>query len=110
MLDDDVAGLVKRLAAETPFGAAAALPDDIREVGPGGHFLGRRSTREGRASVWQPAVFRRGTFESHRDRTVVGDALERAHALLAEHEVTPLPEDVQGEIEAVIAAFRRGVS
>jgi len=60
--------------------------------------------------VWQPAVFRRGTFESSRDRTLVSDALERAHALLAAHEVTPLPDDVQGEIETIITAFRRGAS
>jgi len=110
VLDDDVAGLVKRLAEEVPFTAAAALLDDIREVGPGGHFLGRRSTRERRATVWQPAVFRRGTFESSRDRSLVSDALERAHALLAAHEVTPLPDDVQGEIETIITAFRRGAS
>ncbi len=110
VLDDDVAGLVKRLAEETPFTAAAALLDDIREVGPGGHFLGRRSTRERRATVWQPAVFRRGTFESHRGRTVVSDALERAQALLAAHEVTPLADDVQAEIEAIIAAFWRGAA
>jgi trimethylamine--corrinoid protein Co-methyltransferase len=110
VLDDDVAGLVKRLTAETPFTNAAALLDDIREVGPGGHFLGRRSTRERRTTVWQPAVFRRGTFESCRDRTVVSDALERAHALLAEHEVTPLPDGVKDEIEGIVAAFRRGAS
>jgi hypothetical protein len=40
----------------------------------------------------------------------VSDALDRAHALLAAHDVTPLPDDVQGEIEAVIAAFRRGAA
>ena len=55
-------------------------------------------------------MFRRGTFESSRDRTLVSDALERAHALLSAHQVTPLPDDVGIEIEAIIAAFRRGVS
>jgi len=107
VLDDDVAGLVRRLVADTPFTGSETLLDDIGEVGPGGHFLGRRSTRERRSSVWQPAVFRRGTFESCRDRSVVRDALDRAHALLAEHEVPPLSDDVQGEIDGIVAAFRR---
>lgn len=110
VLDDDAAGLVKRFAAETSFSGAAALLDDIRDVGPGGHFLGRRSTRALRPTVWQPAVFHRGSFESHRDSTVVDDALERAHALLAAHEVVPLADDVQTAVDGIIAAFRRGAT
>jgi len=108
VLDDDAAGLVKRLVEEVPFTAAEALLGDIGEVGPGGHYLARRSTRERRRDgVWQPQVFRRGTFESYRGRTVVDDALERAHALLEAHQVLPLPDDVQRELESIAAAFRR---
>jgi len=111
VLDDDAAGLVKRLVEEVPFTAAEALLADIGEVGPGGHFLARRSTRERRrGGVWQPQVFRRGTFESCRGRTVVGDALERAHALLATHEVPPLPDDVQRQLVSIATAFRRVAS
>ena len=111
VLDDDAAGLVKRLVEEAPFTAAEALLADIGEVGPGGHFLARRSTRERRrGEVWQPQVFRRGTFESCRGRAVVADALERAHALLATHEVLPLPDDVQRELTSIATTFRRVAS
>jgi hypothetical protein len=41
---------------------------------------------------------------------VVADALERAHALLATHEVLPLPDDVQRELVAIATAFRRVAS
>jgi hypothetical protein len=55
-------------------------------------------------------VLRRGTFDSYRGRAVVSDALERAQTLLAEHEVTPLADDVQAAIEDIMAAFRRGAA
>jgi trimethylamine--corrinoid protein Co-methyltransferase len=107
VLDDEAAALVKRLVGETPFDVASTLMDDIRAVGPGGHFLGRRSTRERRRDgVWQPHVFRRETFESYARRTVVGDALDRARELLARHEVTPLADDVERCLADVIAAHR----
>jgi trimethylamine--corrinoid protein Co-methyltransferase len=107
VLDDDAAALVRRLVAETPFDAAATLLDDIRAVGPGGHFLGRRSTRERRrGGVWQPQVFRRETFEAYAGRTVVGDALARARDLLATHQVMPLADDVERCLAQVIAGHR----
>ena len=90
-----------------PFEAAGCLLDDIRAVGSGGHYLGRRSTREHARDVWQPTVLRRGTFEASRGRTLVQDALERARELLATHEVLPLPDDVDRHIDEVIATHRR---
>jgi trimethylamine--corrinoid protein Co-methyltransferase len=89
------------------FDAASCLVDDIRAVGPGGHFLGRRSTRRHARDVWQPSVLRRGTYEASRGRTLIQDALERARELLATHEVKPLPADVDRHLDEVIAAHRR---
>ena len=105
VLHDEAAGLTKAELQRVSFDAASCLIDDIRAVGPGGHFLTRRSTRAGRRDIWQPTVMRRGTFESYRGRTLVQDALERAHELLATHEVKPLPDDVERHIDSVIAGF-----
>ena len=109
VLDDEAAGLLRTLVSEAPFEAADALVNDIREVGPGGHFMARRSTRErGKGGgIWQPSVFRRQGFEAHHGSTLVQDALERARGILATHEVPPLPDDVDTHIDEVIAAHRR---
>jgi trimethylamine--corrinoid protein Co-methyltransferase len=109
VLDNDAADVVRVLASDVPIEAADALVDDIREVGPGGHFMARRSTRErGRGGgIWQPSVFRRQSFEAHSDSTLVQDALARARELLATHEVTPLPDDVNDHIDEVIITQRR---
>jgi len=107
VLHHDAAGLVKEGLRRVSFEAASCLVDDIRAVGPGGHFLARRSTRERRRDIWQSTVLRRGAFESYRGRTLVDDALARARELLATHEVKPLPDDVDRHIDEVIAAHRR---
>ncbi|MEE4275571.1 MAG: trimethylamine methyltransferase family protein, partial [Thermoleophilia bacterium] len=90
-----------------PFDPAACLLDDIRAVGPGGHYMARPSTRRHAHDAWQPAVLRRGAFEAFHGRTLVQDALERAHELLATHEVKPLPDDVDRHLDEVVAAYRR---
>jgi trimethylamine--corrinoid protein Co-methyltransferase len=107
VLHDDAAGMVKAEARRPSFEAASCLLDDIRAVGPGGHFLGRRSTREQARDAWQPGVLRRGTFEASRGRTLVQDALERARDLLDTHEVKPLPDDVDRHIDRIIASFAK---
>jgi trimethylamine--corrinoid protein Co-methyltransferase len=109
VLDNDTAGMVRTMISDVPMDAADALVDDIRAVGPGGHFLAQRSTRErGKdGGLWKPSVFRRETFEAHQGRALVQDALERAHEILETHEVTPLPDDVDAHIDEVIADTRR---
>ena len=106
VLHHDGVGLLRRRLADVPFDAAACLLDDIRAVGPGGHYMGRRSTRRHSHDAWQPAVLRRGAFEAYRGRTLVQDALQRARELLATHEVKPLPDDVERHLDDVVAAYR----
>ena len=109
VLDNDSAGMLRTMISDIPMDTADALVDDIRAVGPGGHFLAQRSTRErGKGGgLWKPSVFRRETFEAHRGRNLVQDALERAHEILETHEATPLPDDVDAHIDEVIADQRR---
>ena len=107
VLHDEAAALVKERLRQVSFGPADCLLDDIRAVGPGGHYMARPSTRRHGHDAWQPAVLRRGAFETYHGRTLVQDALERARELLATHEVLPLPEDVDRHLDEVIAAHRR---
>ncbi len=107
VLHHDAARLIKESVRPASFEAASCLLDDIRAVGPGGHYMARPSTRRHAHDAWRPAVLRRGAFETYHGRTLVQDALERAHELLATHEVTPLPDDVDQHLDEVIAAYRR---
>jgi len=109
VLDCDTVGAIRRLMREQRIDHAEALVDDLVEVGIGGHFLARRSTRE-RArdgELWRPRVWQRQTFEAHADATLVAEAAAVAAELLAAHEVPPLPDDVTREIDDVIARYAR---
>jgi trimethylamine:corrinoid methyltransferase-like protein len=107
VLQHDAAGLIRERLRQVSFDQTDCLIDDIRAVGPGGHYMGRRSTRERARDAWRPAVLRRGSFEAFQGRTLVQDALQRARELLASHEVEPLPDDVERHLDEVVAAHRR---
>jgi len=107
VLHHDAARLIKERLRQVSFGPADCLLDDIRAVGPGSHYMARASTRRHGHDAWQPAVLRRGAFETYHGRTLVQDALERARELLATHEVKPLPDDVERHLDEVVAAYRR---
>jgi trimethylamine--corrinoid protein Co-methyltransferase len=109
MLDCDSLGALRRLLEFPTLDDASILIDDIEAVGPGGHFLTRRSSRERSrgGEIWRPSVFQRGNLSDFTDRTLVDDALERARTLLATHEPTPLPPDVAREARAVLARCAR---
>jgi trimethylamine--corrinoid protein Co-methyltransferase len=111
VLDCDSVGALRRLVRDDPIDATRALMDDIAAVGIGGHYLGRKSTRQFHRAgeVWQPALWQRGPFEQYEGRSLVEEAAARADELLRTHEVEPLAEDVAAEIDAVIGRYARSV-
>ncbi len=106
VLDNDQIGALRRYLREGAIDETTALMDDILEVGIGGHFLGRKSTRAfSRTEVWRPAAFQRGTFEEFAHRPLAEAAAERARELIRTHEVPPLTDDAERHIDAVIARW-----
>jgi len=106
VLDNDQLGALRRYVRETVIDDSTALMDDIRAVGIGGHYLARKSTRQhSRTEIWRPQVFQRGSFEEHQapGRSLLEEAVARAHELLASHEVAPLSDDAERTIDAVVA-------
>jgi trimethylamine--corrinoid protein Co-methyltransferase len=106
VLDNDQIGALRRYLREDPINETTALLEDIIDVGIGGHFLGRKSTRAfSRSEVWRPAAFQRGTFEEFAGRPLAHEAAASARDILARHEVPPLPEDADRHLDGVIAAW-----
>ena len=58
-----------------------------------------------RSEIWRPQVFQRGSFEEYQapGRSLVEEAVARAHELLANHEVAPLSDEAERTIDAVVA-------
>jgi trimethylamine--corrinoid protein Co-methyltransferase len=106
VLDCDQIGALRRYCRDDAVDEAHALIDDIKAVGIGGHFLGRKSTRRfARTEVWRPEVFQRGTFEEFSDTPLVEQAVTRAREVLAGYEPAPLDAAADRHIDAVIADY-----
>jgi trimethylamine--corrinoid protein Co-methyltransferase len=106
VLDSDQIGALRRYLREDPIDETTALMDDILEVGIGGHFLGRKSTRRhSRTEVWRPRAFQRGTFEEFFGRPLAHEAAARAREILETHEVPPLDEAADRHIDDVIGGW-----
>jgi len=109
VLDCDLVSMVERFVRDGRVDESTALLDDIAAVGVGGHYLGRRSTREWyrAGEIWRPSVFQRDGWETYQGRSLVRDAAERARALLETHEVPPLSDELEAHLDRVIADYRR---
>jgi trimethylamine---corrinoid protein Co-methyltransferase len=107
VLDSDQIAAIRRYVRDDPIDETTALMDDILEVGIGGHYLGRTSTRRfSRTEIWRPQVFQRGSYAELGGQAVVRAAAERAQELLAGHEVAPLPAGADECIDDILAAWQ----
>jgi trimethylamine--corrinoid protein Co-methyltransferase len=109
VLDADTVNAIERFLRDDPVDEAKALIDDIIEVGIGGHYLGRKSTRQlyRAGELWQPRLWQRQPFEQYVDRPLVAEAAARAEELIATSDVPPLPDDVARHVDRLIGDYLR---
>jgi len=108
VLDSDAVGTIRRLTGRQRVDRAEMLHDDLAEVGIGGHFLSRKSTRRRLrdGELWQPEVFRRGApAKGSRPDGLVAEAAAYARDLMEAHEVPPLSDDARRVIDETVRAF-----
>ena len=82
------------------------LDDVIQRVGPGGHFLGEKSTRANmRSGEWlMPRLGEHGTINAWKDagkKDVLEEAREKVEMLLSDHTPLPLGDDVEKELDKI---------
>ncbi len=91
------------------------LDDVIQRVGPGGHFLGDKSTRANiRAGEW--LIPRLGSHETLQSwefagkKDLLDDAREKVEHLLATHKPLPLGEEVEKELDKIQQKARESLT
>lgn len=82
------------------------LDDVIQNVGPGGNFLGKKSTainvRSGEWLIPQLGVHKpRKSWEASGKKDILEEAREKVDRLLVEHKPLPLPPEVEMELEQI---------
>jgi trimethylamine--corrinoid protein Co-methyltransferase len=107
VMDADQLGVLHKLAAGVDTGADAQAMDAIREVGPGGHYLGCAHTqRHFKDAFWRSELLDYKPFETWEDegaRDTQSLANARVAKLLGEYQAPPLDPAVRGALEAYVA-------
>ena len=82
------------------------LDDVIQRVGPGGHFLGEKSTRANiRSGEWLiPGLGVHDTLKSWEisgKKDLLEEAREKVEHILSTHKPLPLPPEVEAELDRI---------
>ena len=110
VMDCEIFSLIRHLVSPTAMAIGDDLVDVIKQVGPGGHYLGEQHTLANMRQQWMPRLFDRSTWEEWESSGCSGPreaASERAKAILDSHEPLRLDEDVEKEILRVIDSYER---
>ncbi len=107
VLDADQLGALASVAAGVDVSEDAQAMDAIREVGPGGHYLGCAHTqRHFKDAFWRSEVLDYKPFETWSEeggRDSQALAAERARRMLDEYEAPALDQAVREALEAFVA-------
>jgi trimethylamine--corrinoid protein Co-methyltransferase len=107
VVDDEIALVCQRLRDGVDISAEKDYFEDIKDVGPGGHFLGRRNTRKAARSdeFVAPALVDRNPFSQWAELgrpDLYDNAKLKVEEILSNPQKNPLPGDVIGKLEAII--------
>jgi trimethylamine--corrinoid protein Co-methyltransferase len=106
ILDNEIAGLVLKYLKGYHIAEEMFVLDDIKEVGPGGHFLYQTSTLEKhRQELRVPTLSDRQGYEAwiaKGSKDTVQRAKEKWQKILAEYQAPPLDEALDKEISTFI--------
>jgi trimethylamine--corrinoid protein Co-methyltransferase len=110
VFQDEVIGYVESVLRELDFSAEAFAADVVREVGPGGSYIGTDHTAQSfRRSLWFPKLLDRQFYDawlSAGAQSAEDRCRARTEELLASHQPEPLPDDLAAALDEVVLAAR----
>ena len=108
VIDDEIAGMVKRVVSGMSVDDEVMGVDLIKKVGIGGDFLTQRhSLKYVLQEQSQPRILdrrMRGAWEKRGSKDLLQVANERARELLQTHKPLPLPKGVEEELKRIVAS------
>ena len=107
VVDNEIAHHSRRVRTGIDSSEARHLLADIAEVGPGGHFLKCRSTRQAARSgeFTMPGLVDRHPYEAWVERgrpSIYTAARERVCSILEGSVVDPLPDDISARLDDIL--------
>lgn len=107
VLADEVIGMNRRFVDGVRLDDESLALDVIHQVGPGGEFMSHDHTMAHFRELWSPGIFDRSQldrWEQLGSKDLNARLREATIALMDEHHVPPLPEDVDQEINKILLA------
>ncbi len=108
VMDADQLGTLHKLAAGVPVDEASQAMDAIREVGPGGHYLGCAHTQTHfKEAFWRSDLFDHRPYETWAEDGAPDTrslAAARVTALLAAYDPPPLDPGIEARLNAFVEA------
>ena len=114
VIDAEVFRMAKQAHRGIPTRDEMWLDDVIQRVGPGGNFLGEKSTAVGmRSGEWLvPKLGVHKTQKAWEDagkKDILEEAREKVEHLLATHKPIPLGDDVETELDGICKRAQESV-
>ena len=114
VVDNELAHLCQRLLEGVDSSAERDFYTDIPAVGPGGHFLKQRNTRNAARSseFYTPRLIDRSPYEtwlSLGQPSMYAKARDEVRRILAEPPVDPLPEEVVAKLDEILSRADREI-
>jgi trimethylamine--corrinoid protein Co-methyltransferase len=104
LMDCEILDIVHKMMEGIPVTDEALALDVIDTVGPGGHFMAQRHTRDEMCRRWVPTLMDRRPYSAwEEDRAGARDrARQKARQILQTHRPTPLDPQLVDELERII--------
>ena len=112
VVDNEIAHLCERAFQGVDFSPEKVLTEDIIQVGPGGNFLTRRSTRDLARSgeTYLTGLLDRHTLDQWLELgkpNMYSNARQKVEEILSAPLEDPLPEDVFSKLDEILARADR---
>ncbi len=103
IMDDDLYQRARYQLMDLEVNEETLALDTVQRVGPGGHYLGQKHTRDHiRQSLVRGITHQLGADGKYRDPRQV--AIEKVEWILQNHQPEPLEPDKQAELKRILAA------
>jgi trimethylamine--corrinoid protein Co-methyltransferase len=90
IMDDDIIQSVQSMFHGVPVTPETLNVEDIRSVGPGGHFLGTDYTLKNMRELWNPGIYHTWLPDTGSFADVREAAQQKFKKIVADHDVKPL--------------------
>jgi trimethylamine--corrinoid protein Co-methyltransferase len=110
IFDDEIYHMNRVLAEGIGTGMDDLALDVIKNVGPGGHFMGQKHTREYLRKIWIPKLTQpRVSLGEEPSNDIRQRARAKLEKILAEHRPEPLDEAAQAELRIILKTAEREI-